>query len=559
MKKEQLFDAVGRTEDALLVRSEKSHRAALWIKTAVAVAAALALTVGLVAILSRTAPTEALPMIEMETYYPNGGGGHGCSDTYPVEPVNVSKKLTVYQNHSYNSEGVLYGLSAAEAEDIILKAADTADLQISPIRYDLFETAFSYHLGNPGEEFPPGDTLYQAVMNSEDGFISVSGDGSFRIKFSKVDADSPDEFIPLSDEDWIAKARALYGQYPQLVFDTPQFSVIHGENTVYVYISEGNPTEYHLRSAVFWFSQNGNLEKLQYNNEKMDVEKLGDYPTITPETAKALLLNGQFNETLSGGWLIDYRDITEERLAGYGFTYQSTVADRFFIPYYTFYVDLAGTDYATASTYAVFYVPAIEGRYVKGFLSESADGTIPTARPITTKPTAPTRYPAGTAVSRRTLPTTTAKPAVLSSITLTQVPSSETGDAPAGTPITFEKVYGNRLQYFDTPTYQVIADAATYQQIPWESFSGNHPAYDDAFFEDKALIRLDVVLPDPSYSKTVTKLYRNGDVLEVVVVTLHETDATVPSVVVPCTTVLSVDRSTLAGITKIAFYTDNQV
>jgi hypothetical protein len=108
----------------------------------------------------------------------------------------------------------------------------------------------------------------------------------------------------------------------------------------------------------------------------------------------------------------------------------------------------------------------------------------------------------------------------------------------------------------------VIADATTYQQIPWESFSGNrpvYPVYDDVFFENKALIRLDTFLPDPSFSKRITGLYVNGDVLEVVTVTLHDADAMVPAEEVPYTTVLSVDRNALVGITKIAFYADSQV
>ena len=43
MTSEQLFDTIGQTEETLLARSEKPHRAALWIKMGVAVAAVLAL------------------------------------------------------------------------------------------------------------------------------------------------------------------------------------------------------------------------------------------------------------------------------------------------------------------------------------------------------------------------------------------------------------------------------------------------------------------------------------------------------------------------------------
>jgi hypothetical protein len=318
-----------------------------------------------------------------------------------------------------------------------------------------------------------------------------------------------------------------------------------------------------------WFSKNGKLERIQHANEEMKVEKLADYPTISQADAKELLLDGHFNEWLSGGMYIDYRNITEQQIVGCALMYQQTVADRFFVPYYVFYIDLAGTDYAIEN-YAVFYVPAIEGRYIKGFLSNDDSGTVATIRPITTKPTAPTRYPAAPTDPPRTtaqIPTspttpTTVKPSGWGGVTLELLPEDQKGAAPSGTPIAFEKVCSDRIRHFKTPTYQVIADATTYQQIPWESFSGNrpvYPVYDDVFFENKALIRLDTFLPDPSYSKRITGLYVNGDVLEVVVATEREEEVMVPAVVVPYVAFLAVKPEAIEGITKIAFYADNQV
>ena len=67
MTSEQLFDTIGQTEETLLARSEKPHRAALWIKMGVAVAAVLALLVGLAVIGGRPAEPETLPLIEFET------------------------------------------------------------------------------------------------------------------------------------------------------------------------------------------------------------------------------------------------------------------------------------------------------------------------------------------------------------------------------------------------------------------------------------------------------------------------------------------------------------
>ena len=89
-------------------------------------------------------------------------------------------------------------------------------------------------------------------------------------------------------------------------------------------------------------------------------EKVGDYPIINAEEAKAYLLDYKF-------WTTAEFLPEEEGIGKVDLIYKTGNENEYFIPYYRFWVqDLADKKESEFITYATFYVPAIEQTYIKG-------------------------------------------------------------------------------------------------------------------------------------------------------------------------------------------------
>ena len=91
-------------------------------------------------------------------------------------------------------------------------------------------------------------------------------------------------------------------------------------------------------------------------------QKLGDYPIITPEAAKELLLAGNYATS------VPYAMPGEEHIAKVELVYRTGSHEGIWLPYYRFLVYLpeeenVATQYGMKS-YGAYYVPAVDGKYI---------------------------------------------------------------------------------------------------------------------------------------------------------------------------------------------------
>ncbi len=119
---------------------------------------------------------------------------------------------------------------------------------------------------------------------------------------------------------------------------------------------------YNFRSVEFSPEDRGLLYLIRINNGLANTEYLGDYPIITAEEAREMLLDGEYITTVPHDGF-DAEDIEKVELI-----YRSVPWEEYFQPYYRFYVNI--TDEASISAdddkllhYGAYYVPAVEEGY----------------------------------------------------------------------------------------------------------------------------------------------------------------------------------------------------
>lgn len=87
--------------------------------------------------------------------------------------------------------------------------------------------------------------------------------------------------------------------------------------------------------------------------------KVGDYPIITAAAAKELLGNGNFITTVP----VEMPGL--EYVAKFELIYRTGGTEKYFMPYYRFYVELPDMEIKNGpKTYGAYYVPAVERKYI---------------------------------------------------------------------------------------------------------------------------------------------------------------------------------------------------
>lgn len=373
MKPENISDALGRLSDEILEETDRARTASKRKKwTLWAAAACLCLLAAGAFILPRLeqkAP-DGLPLLElsMET---GGMGFEGpiCYDFSELDNGNpwredmVLDTLPVYRNGSYSKVGEPVGLSAGEAEQRARAAAQALGVEITSLEQER------------DGYFTSGVTRVRAL--GEGVRIDADANGTVTVLF--------DGGLPLpeaysftyhdtSDREAEAVLDYLIDRYAGLLNFRQPRKVLSGERSVYgqfdrnyhVYDAAGDDVEdllsYTFRYAQFAPDDHGNLMLIRLHDGLACAEKIGDYPLITLEEARAALLEGQYLTT------VPYDFPGEDHVYGGELVYRGSLREQVFIPYYRFYADLThefpNWDNGLKN-FGAYYVPAIQHQYLK--------------------------------------------------------------------------------------------------------------------------------------------------------------------------------------------------
>lgn len=393
MKKEEFLDAIGKIDDKLIL--EAVNDAALrkakknaWPRWA-AIAAAFALVAVSFLNFSKNLSIDGkqnLPMLVIEENTSEGMGYEGCMAYDITELVNANPwsetaelyTLPVYKNPlSFGENFFVSGVDLEGMKALLLEVAerlgmDTGALEVSITPDDEERTEIEKKMGT---EIPEGsfDPSTKVIAEMDGVRIEVDTSMIATIWFEPAIA-LPEGYnfhLGTSYADVSAAAGYLEENYRNLLkMEEPEINIWGGDYTTYgeqqydvsFFDKAGDLTEqiinYNFNQVHFYCNENREVYLARIYQPDLS-DKVGDYPIISEKEATKLLLDGSYFTT------VPYEMPGREYIAKTELVYRTQIFEKYFMPYYRFYVELPEDEMEDGmKNYGVYYVPAVRGEYI---------------------------------------------------------------------------------------------------------------------------------------------------------------------------------------------------
>lgn len=338
-------------------------------------------------------PMQKLPLLSISEDNGTGMGYEGylaydVSELVNGNPWNETMELSslpVYQNSlTYDSYFIAFGVDFDAMKEFLLEIAgrlglDTSSLVITDNAAEKEREAriISRELKQdlPEEYYNP--TKY--IVEADGMTIEVDQTLTARINFDPPlalpDGYNYTYFAPYAD--YTEVAEYLKEEYSHLIdMDSPQTNIYGGDYNIYLdqgyditfYDGAGDDisriVNYNFNLIAFYCEpEEGRLRFVRIYHPDLSL-KLGDYPIITADEARELLLAGHYLTS------VPYEMPGREYIKKVELIYHTSELDQYFIPFYRFYVEIDDSplpnelDNSGIKTYGAYYVPAVEGRYL---------------------------------------------------------------------------------------------------------------------------------------------------------------------------------------------------
>lgn len=411
---ERLLDAIGNADEELIpdTKRKMSRKAIAWTAAggglcAAAAAAVIAFT-GSGGRLSeadrlfretmenhRIFPEYTYEKKQGEIILPGGmedsGGGMGylAYSVYDISELDsnnpwtedtVLDTLPVFRNHIKTDGGIemCSYYTQKEAETMLKNAAHALGLSIDEIDYvyapDSEGNNVTVDDNSPvsgAETICDGSSVNMGMVT-----LLLEPDGSIFVVFENC-INLPEEYNASNSPDDKSEAyrttEYLVSEYRNLIqLEKPVITswlsrTYKGEAHMKysAYSKTDDPVEailnYNFRSVSFEIYM-GKLNSIRMENGLANTEYIGDYPIITADEARQLLLDGEYITSVPSD-SFEAEDVEKVELI-----YRSVPWEEYFLPYYCFYVDITdelpkSSDERKLLSYGVYYVPAIEEEY----------------------------------------------------------------------------------------------------------------------------------------------------------------------------------------------------
>ncbi len=417
MNAEQLIDAMNFLDEDLIREAEETRsrviRRSSWHRWgALAACVAVAVFAG-TQLMPKTAPqppqsleipssgasgpsqpaSADLPMITIQNTGAGGFGfeGYMAFDIDELESVNpwteevTVKFLPVYENPiAYDSMLRPTGANERKMKALLLDTAQKLglDIQNTPITDNTpseeQQKAITEKMAAVGEEVPEG-YFDPTTLIMEGNGIKIEVDSSltaliefdppvelpegYRFRFDATSAEMKKAASWLSLE----YSGLLSGMSKPLLDQGMADRNIYQERSYDVAFYDGSGSledqlvNYSFNRVAFYNDDDGKLFLARVYAPDLS-QKLGDYPIITTDKAKELLLAGKYATSCP------YEMPGEEHIARVELLYRTSTYEQVWLPYYRFLVYLpeeqtVEEQYGMKS-YGAYYVPAVEERYI---------------------------------------------------------------------------------------------------------------------------------------------------------------------------------------------------
>ncbi|MGN0493742.1 MAG: hypothetical protein ACI4F7_08855 [Acutalibacteraceae bacterium] len=302
-----------------------------------------------------------LPMLEIS----EDEGGYGCeaywaydiSELVNANPWNKEVKLSTLPVYKTAADTPVTDAEFAEMEKFLKEIANKLGLDDDKLNISK----------NPSELSAESKGIKLKVDRTM--FLTVTLDPAVTLP-QKYD------FSYYAPFDSMKNAAEYLKEKYSALFDQNKYALnIHGgDYDIYLrqhhyisfYCTEGDSTQkiinYNFNKIYFSPDDNGRLFLISIHRADLS-DKVGDYPIITSEKAEELLKAGKYvtsvPHTLNG----------EENIAKVELIYRNAPWDKYYMPYYRFYVETPYEEMGDMKEYGLkeygaYYVPAVEERYI---------------------------------------------------------------------------------------------------------------------------------------------------------------------------------------------------
>lgn len=318
--------------------------------------------------------SDELQIIELDMVY-EGAGFEGLMyytikelyemnlANHPLDSTMEFDTLPIYKDEAHSDTGIGIALSETQLNEIAQEIAGVLDAEILEITPEKIKIDGRW-------------MVYTVFAKTEQAKITVYGDGKIRIDFSWYDIDTGEHnttmLLPdsINNDDTEAVVNYWIKQLPEILNGQTYQTTLMSEytfdgtllSTYGYYEYSDDPVEnllnYTIRQGNVGLDEKGNLTYIIIVNDLTYAEKIGDYPVISVEDAKNLLLDGYYLTS------VPY-DITDKHtIAGVELIYKNPLYGEYIVPYYRYYVELPEETHNSLKCYGAYYVPAIEQDYI---------------------------------------------------------------------------------------------------------------------------------------------------------------------------------------------------
>lgn len=313
-----------------------------------------------------------------------GYTAYDISELVNANPWNEDFKLStlpVYQNtFNYDENNFESGVDLDKIRKFILEIANRAGLDENnlTVTYDTPDEEEKQKIidkfNSAGVTVPKGYfTPTKLIINSQGIEIEADSSMTATVHFEPALAvPSEYNFTHFSSyNDKCDVAEYLKTKYKSLIgIENPQADIFGGDYNIYGqqqysvgFFEDGqDKTEkiinYNFNRVTFANDDDGKLFIVRICQPDLSV-KAGDYPVISSNEARKLLIKGNFITT------VPYEFSGEEFVEKTELIYRTDKNEKYFMPYYRFYVELPELKQEDGlKTYGIYYVPAVESAYI---------------------------------------------------------------------------------------------------------------------------------------------------------------------------------------------------
>ncbi len=401
MKSEILLDAIGKIDDELIANAgevRSKNRMKIWLSCG-AVAACLALVVFAGSVAGWFSPIESSPELPMLTISENSDGmgfegymAYDISELVNANPWSEKAKLStlpVYKNKiKYDIFQNASGHDLESMKAYLYELVDKLGMDKQNIVYDdnaPHEKQIKATMGDLEAMgmLPVPDSYFDPTeLTASDGNIEVTVNAHMDVDIVFEEGISlPPEYnftyhAPLEDITKVAqylKEKYLLGEFKDIIgMKSPETNISIGDYNIYgeqnydisFYEKDKNIVDsiinYNLKQVSFSCNDEGRLWIIRIDSNAC-TEKVGDYPIISADKARELLLQGKYVTSV-----VQWDMPGEEYIARVELVYRNSDRNEFYIPYYRFYIELPEAEREGGmKTYGAYYVPAVKEEYIE--------------------------------------------------------------------------------------------------------------------------------------------------------------------------------------------------